>query len=417
MFRFICADLRRLWAGSLVIMLLVALAVALGVTVTLQERALRLGSARASEKFDMIVGAPGSETQLVLSSVFLQPSDLPLMDGSILPRLQKDPRVAWAAPIGFGDSYGGYPIVGTTTELIGETVPGFSEGGNLHLEGDAVIGSSVDLPMGAEIKPMHGSAEQGGHTHTGLVYHVVGKAGPTGTPWDRAIMVPIQAVWDIHGMWPHHDEDESGEADHDDDGDEHSHIDGDAPIVETWHEDEAPGLPAILVKPKTIADAYRLRQEYREDTSTVAVFPAEVLTKLYATLGDAKQVLTAIATGAQLLVAAALMLVTVIHVGQRRRQIGALRAFGAPRGSVFTIVWFELFALVGTGIALGYAGGYQAATLISQSITAERGVSLPVSFSSGDIRSAIALIVFAALLSALPAFLAYRQSPATALRN
>ncbi|NEJ83095.1 ABC transporter permease, partial [Rhizobium leguminosarum] len=42
MIRFILSDLRRLWAGSLVVVLLVALATALGVSVVLQERALRL---------------------------------------------------------------------------------------------------------------------------------------------------------------------------------------------------------------------------------------------------------------------------------------------------------------------------------------------------------------------------------------
>ena len=104
MIRFVLADLRRLWAASLVIVLLVALATALGVAVTLQERALRLGSARAADKFDLIVGAPGSETQLVLSSVFLQPAALPLMPGDVLTKLIANPRVAWAAPIGFGDT-------------------------------------------------------------------------------------------------------------------------------------------------------------------------------------------------------------------------------------------------------------------------------------------------------------------------
>lgn len=60
MIRFILSDLRRLWAGSLVVVLLVALATALGVSVVLQERALRLGSARAADKFDLVIGAGGS---------------------------------------------------------------------------------------------------------------------------------------------------------------------------------------------------------------------------------------------------------------------------------------------------------------------------------------------------------------------
>lgn len=95
MIRFILSNLRRLWAGSLVVVLLVALATALGVCVVLQERALRLGSARAADKFDLVIGAGGSETQLVLSSVFLQPSPLPLMPGEVLGKLAADPRVDW----------------------------------------------------------------------------------------------------------------------------------------------------------------------------------------------------------------------------------------------------------------------------------------------------------------------------------
>ena len=200
MIRFILADLRRLWAGSLVVVLLVALATALGVSVVLQERALRLGSARAADKFDLVIGAGGSETQLVLSSVFLQPSPLPLMPGEVLARLAGDPRVDWAAPIGFGDSFSGYPIVGTTVTLTDKLSGGFAEGKVFAREGEAVIGSAVKLSLGGEIKPMHGSAEDGGETHTGLVYHIAGRLRPTGTAWDRAILVPMQAVWHIHGL-------------------------------------------------------------------------------------------------------------------------------------------------------------------------------------------------------------------------
>ncbi|MGO8499518.1 ABC transporter permease, partial [Rhizobium ruizarguesonis] len=92
--------------------------------------------------------------------------------------------------------------------------------------------------------------------------------------------------------------------------------DPDAALDETWTVG-APGLPAILVQPKKIADAYKLRQDYRSG-NTVAVFPGEVLTNLYATLVDAKQILVAVAAGAQALVAASLVRVTVIHVGQCR---------------------------------------------------------------------------------------------------
>lgn len=424
MIRFILADLRRLWAGSLVVVLLVALATALGVSVILQERALRLGSARAADKFDLVIGAGGSETQLVLSSIFLQPSALPLMSGDVLAKLAADPRVEWAAPVGFGDSFSGYPIVGTTRALTETISGGFSEGQVFASEGEAVIGSSVGLAIGGEIKPMHGTIETGGHTHTELAYRITGRLQPTGTAWDRAILVPIQAVWHIHGLEAGEEHDHAAEAGHHDeaahaegaheDADHHAEPDAHASLNESWTT-ETPGLPAILVKPKTIADAYKLRQDYRNGT-TIAVFPGEVLTNLYATLGDAKQILVAVASGAQVLVAASLILVTVIHIGQRRRQIGALRAFGAPRGAIFGIVWLEFFILVAVGIGLGFTFGYGAALILSGFFSQNSGVNLPVGFAREDGTLAMILLTFAAVLAALPAVLAYRQSPAQALR-
>lgn len=418
MIGFILADLRRLWAGSLVVVLLVALATALGVAVTLQERALRLGSARAADKFDLVIGAPGSETQLVLSSIFLQPSPLPLMDSTVLPRLLADPRVASAAPVGFGDSFGGYAVVGTSTGLVRE-LEAFSEGRVFAILGEAVVGAAVDLPLGYAVKPTHGLAEVGGHAHTALSYRIVGRLKPTGTAWDRAILVPMQAVWALHGMEVEHD-DADGHHGHAHEeapsGGEAgpAHIDAQAALSEDWSK-ATPGLPAILVKPKSIADAYKLRQDYR-DNATLAVFPGEVLTNLYATLGDAKRVLVGVTTGAQVLVAAAILLVTVLHVGQRRRQIGALRAFGAPRRAVFVIVWSELFALIAAGVLFGFGLGFGAAKFTAGYLSDESGVAMPVIFAPGDGFLVSVLLVFAACLAVLPAALAYRQSPATALR-
>ncbi|WP_323718059.1 FtsX-like permease family protein [Paracoccus aminovorans] len=417
MLRFILADLRRLWAGALVIVLLIALAVALGVGVTLQERALRLGSARAADAFDLVIGAPGSETQLALSTVFLQPAALPLMRGALLADLAEDPRVAWAAPVGFGDFYRDFPLVGTTTRLVREFAPALAEGRVFAAEGEAVVGSRVPLAIGAEITPSHGALEHGGQDHEGVHYHVAGRMAPTGTAWDRAILVPIRSVWDVHGMEgadghdPGHAHD-GRDQDHDGHG-----FDPAAPLDEAWHRDDTPGLPAILVKPASIADAYKLRQDYRAGGATLAVFPAEVLTGLYGLLGDARQVLSFVALGAQLLVAAALALVTVIHVGQRRRQVAALRAFGAPRGAIFALVWSEMLLLLAAGILLGFAGGWLAAVQLSRLVSARQGFDLPVEWAPGDAAGLAALLVVAAVLAALPAWIAYRQPAVASLRG
>jgi len=426
MITFILADLRCFWSGALAVVVLIALSVALSVTVTLQERAVRLGSARAAEKFDLLVGAAGSETQLALSAVFLQPAPLPLMEGDVLSRLANDPRVELAAPVGFGDSAYGHPIVGTTTGLISSLSPSLSQGVMFARLGEAVVGSDVALSTGAEIKPMHGTAETGGETHTAIAYKVTGRMAPTGTAWDRAILVPIRAVWQLHGMHgeEHHDHDGqdadahgsgSPEQDHQDDHEhEHGHVDADAPLDEHF-DAQTPGVPAVLVKPKTIADAYRLRQEYRTG-STLGVFPAEVLTRLYATLGDARSLLLAIALGTQAIVIAAIVLVTIMHVGSRRRQIGALRALGTPLRSIVALVWGELFILFAAGIALGIVLGYLAALTISARLVASTAVRLPVGFTVDDLWLAGGFACVAAIISIVPAISALRSSPAAALR-
>ena len=411
MIRFILADLGRFKAGALAVIVLIALSVALSVTVTLQERAVRLGSARAAEKFDLLIGAAGSETQLALSAVFLQPSPLPLMSGGVLARLSEDPRVDFAAPVGFGDSADGHPVVGTTTGLVAALSPTLAEGSVFARLGEAVIGADVRKRIGGEIKPMHGAADEGGHTHTQVVYRVTGRMAPTGTAWDRAILVPIRTVWQLHGMAAHED----AEHDHDHDHAHEAHVEADAAIDE--HFDAAtPGIPAVFVKPRTIADAYRLRQEYRGET-TLAIFPAEILTRLYATLGDARSLLLAIAIGTQGIVIAAVLLVTVMHVGTRRRQIGALRAFGAPRRAIVAIVWGELLLLFFAGFVLGLAIGYGAARLLSATLAATTAIRMPVEFAREDLSLGLWFVALAALVSILPALSTLRLSPAQALRS
>lgn len=410
MFHFILADLVRNRIGVVVLIILVALATALGVTVTLQERALRLGSARAAAPFDLVIGAPGSETQLVLSSVFLQPAPLPLVSPEVLAGLRADPRVEAAVPVGFGDFVESNPIIGTTADAVA-MFGGLTEGTAFDHLGDAVAGAEVKRAVGSTFRPFHGNAGDVGEVHAEVQYRIVGRLARTGTPWDRAILVPIQAVWDTHAAH-HHDADEAAAHQHGHEDDfaarpvDNAVLDGDA----------NPGVPAIVIKPKSISDAYNLRQQYRGDT-TLAVFPGEVLTRLYGTLGDARRVLSLVATGAQALVAAAILMVIATHVLQRRRQIGALRAFGAPRAVVLSIVWLETFALLAVGLLTGFAIGYGATHALSQRLGEASGVAMPVELNVSDAWMLTAFLIAAALVTFLPALIAYRQTPAQALRS
>ncbi|MFP1790690.1 ABC transporter permease [Lonsdalea quercina] len=401
------ADMRRLWPGMLVVMLLIALATALSIAVNLQERALQQGSARAADRFDLVIGAPGSETQLVLSSVFLQPSALTLIPVSVLDTLAHHPLVEWAAPVAFGDFYQGMPVVGTTTALVTDNGKRALQAGRVFEQDfDAVVGAHTGLQPGDTFSPIHGRVgESGTHSHENVRYTVVGVLPEEGSAWDRAILVPVTAVWRVHGIAVpglEHDDEET------------HHHDGEK--AELHPAATHAGMPAIVVKPKSIAGAYQLRAQFRTD-ATLAVFPGEVLVKLYAILGDIRLLLDYVAMGTQGLVGIAVAMVAVLHLHQRRRQIGALRAFGAPRSGIFLLVWSGLMLLVSAGILAGVGLGYLAAKAIAVVMSEKSGFVLPVTLGEEDIQFSLLLLVIAAVVLTVPAMLSWRRSPAEALRE
>jgi putative ABC transport system permease protein len=145
----VVADLRALRWVAWVVPMLVAVTVAVGVAVSAQEAALRRSSAQAADDFDLLIGAPASQTHLALTAIYLLPEALPLIDGAILNALAGDARIRAAAPIAFGDVVRGYPVVGTTAAFAarwGRIQP--SEGRLFTGEGEAVIGADVRLGHG-----------------------------------------------------------------------------------------------------------------------------------------------------------------------------------------------------------------------------------------------------------------------------
>lgn len=401
LFNLLWADLRRLWVGTSILIILIAASTALNIAVNLEERALRLGSARAAAPFDLIIGAPGSETQLILSSVFLQPGLLPLLPAEHLHALEHQPQVAWAAPLAFGDFYRGMPIVGTSATMTAQAGQQPLAQGHAFQGGfEAVAGAKTGLRIGDRIEPLHGQVgEEGAHAHEKVAYAIVGLMPEQGNAWDQAILVPIETVWHIH----HADENHQGD-------------EADADEAEHGGEEHGGGLSAIVVKPKSVAAAYQLRAQYRSG-ATIAVFPAEILTRLYGLLGDVRQLMSSIAGATQLLVSLCVILVAVIHVNQRHRQIAALRALGAPRHALFGLTWVSLIVPVAVGIAAGVLLGYAAAVVISTQVTGKSGFALPVILTDKDWQNVAMWFVFATAATLFPAAMSYRHSPAQALRE
>ncbi|MGF7454062.1 ABC transporter permease [Pasteurella bettyae] len=409
MFKLLFLDFKQSKLGSLLIILLIALSSALSIAINLQEWAVREGSTQAAERFDLIIGAPGSETQLVLSSVFLQPAFLSLIDYKIYQYLEKNDKVDWAAPLAFGDFYQDSTIVGTNINLV-------TDGGKRKIIGrvfnhlnEAVVGQNTGLKIGDHFSPIHGQVgDVNRHVHKEQSYVVVGIVPAEGNRWDHAIYVPIESVWKVHAN--HHDQhpllniNERKKRNL-----QHEKYD-DSEYIQPL------GASAIVVKPKSFSGAYQLRNRYKNE-STQAVFPAEVLVKVHSLLGDSKQVLLWISIVTQILMALALLMIIVLYLKNRRQQIAVWRIFGAPRNKIFLLVWLALVIVIVLAMLLGILIGWIFALIISYYLSIESGFQLPVYLSDEDGYFVLFNFIFAILVALIPSLLFYRQLPIHILQN
>ena len=391
------ANLRRNPFTTVLFVGVVALAVALGIALSAQERALRQGSARAADRFDLIVAAPGSPTDVLLSVVYLDPTAVELLPPDVSAGVLNHPRAAIAAPIGFGDNIEGDPVVGTISAFVEHLSGGLADGRPFTAINEAVVGALSPHAIGETLHVAHGEGSFGGadadaaadsldHDHDHADDHdeaehahgdhadlvVVGRMQPTGTPWDRAVVVPIEYNW--------------------------------------------PGVPAIVVKPVDVATAYGLRGEYRTAQST-AFFPAEVLVELYAVLGDVARVMSALTFAAQALVIAAILAGVVAILDLQRQRFAVLRALGAPPAFVFATAWLYVAFIVVVGSAIGLLLGWAAAGLVSQLVAGETGVAMSASIGATEVGLVLAIVATGLVLATLPALLIYRRPVVHGLRQ
>lgn len=399
-FPLVLAMVRRNGVICSAFVLLIALAVGVGAAITAQERALRTGSARASDRFDLIVARPGSQTDLLLRVVFLQPGSVELIEGEPLRSLMSEERAEFVAPIGFGDNYEGYPVVGTIPELVLSLSDGaLAEGRNFAAMNEAVIGAASSLTIGDVFQVGHGEPGEADGTEHGADLTVVGRMSPTGTPWDRAVLTPIEFTWVVHGYANGHGGDGEPEQ-----------------IGPPFDLEAMPGIPAAVIKPATLAAAYGLRSAYRT-TETTAFFPAEVLVQIYDLLGDVRIVMSGLAIATEVLLVAAILAGIVILMRLYRQRFAVLRALGASRFYVFAVAWTFSFALIALGSLIGLGVGAALVGIVSGVFSDVTGISMSTGIGGPELAVAVALTSVGAVLALLPAALLYRRPVVEALRG
>ncbi|TXT20526.1 MAG: hypothetical protein FD138_4206 [Planctomycetota bacterium] len=413
---------QRLLSSSLTA-LSVALGVMLMVAVLVINGVVSDLFSQLSFGFNLVVGPKGSDLSLALSAIYRL--DRP---GEPLPYLfykeLKEHRVVEkAVPIAIGDvtEQGAFPIVGTIPEFFdldyAYNKPFRVRGEFLKTPWDAVIGSRVAATNGWN------------HVHDEK-FRVVGVLAPTGTPNDRSVFVSLAGFWAISGhekplkeavdrlekfRYPVpqslRDKAEKPKKAHDHAGHDHGH-DHDHELL-----DEQKEVTAIFVRTKSTAASIGLAGEINEDVRAMAVNPIFPMKRLMTMIVDNIKLMLLTLTSLIIVVSAVSIFVSIYNsMADRRREIGIMRALGARRETVFTIILAESALLCLGGGVIGLLLGHGLVAVASPIIEARSGILVnPLAFEPLELVLFPVLLVVGSLIGFLPGLAAYRTDVAAAL--
>ena len=379
-----------------------------GVALVCAVLALRHESEKALSRdaglYDLVAGGKGSPLQLVLSSVYHLDSPTGNIPYKEYERIRSDPRVEWAAPVGLGDNYLGYRIIGTEKHFFdlpdreGNLFFELAEGDVFQDRFDVVLGSQVaqasGLKIGDSFFGTHGLIEvAGAEVHRDFPYRVSGILAPSGTAQDRAIFGTLKSVWEIHET-----EDLL-----------HSAIQGSAIMADHKTRETT----AILVRLETPGLRLWMADEIREGTDGIAAIPInEIMRFQQGILGPVQKILLAIA-GVVVAVSCLTVLITLHQAAERRRRdIAILRSLGAYRREVATLVFSEGLLLTGGGILLGLLIGHGGMAIAVDYFREATGLILnPWRIPSNELYALLIMALSGALASTFPAISSYRRTP------
>lgn len=332
-----------------------AAGIALLTGIFLLSNGIQQGLARNAQGIDIIAGAKGSPTQLVLSAIYH--SDVP--NGNIEMKdydwLAKNPLVSKAIPLALGDNYKGWRIVGTTPDYLSLYHVEFSQGRAFVQPFEAVAGPLTGLKIGDEFAALHGFAADSDDVHNFHLYRIVGILKPSGTVLDRLITTPYESVQQLHS---HPDAD-----------------DPDAPEeLKLGHQ-----ITAVLIKVRSPVAIMNLPREINKSTNILAASPSYQMARLSQNLGFGRDVLTALGIG--VVVLSVLMLLSTLASGlsSRRYDLAILRVLGASPAILSVTVIAEGLVIGTAGAIIGIATGHIAAVFLSMIVPSLGGVILPVS--------------------------------------
>ncbi len=385
----------------------VALAVGLISSVLTIRNETRARFEEEQQAYDIVIGPPGSPLQLVLNAVYYLDNPTGALDYSVYEKIRDHEDVINAFPVGLGDTYKGFRIVGTVPEIFeypwtnpvtGEDRFPFrlSEGKFFETSMEAVVGfrvaKSLGLKVGDRFTGNHGSIELPGELaefdHGDTFYTVVGLLKASGTSNDRAIFVDLDSVWDLHDA---HDEPEGHDA-----------------------EEVEKTVTAVLIDLYSPALRFSFVDHVMHNYKATAAIPIVQILRLYnQILGPAVILMMAVGYVVVAISALSILIGLYLSIIQRKRDLAIMRALGASKFEIFGAVIIEAFLVTLLGIFCGWLLGKLVSMALGLYMNQAYGFSISGTSTGPEEIGFFAAVAFVGLFAGiLPAMQAYRTDVA-----
>ncbi len=381
----------RYLQGRFVTSVLTVVSVALGVSLVIASvlltRGIKEGFIAGATDYNLIVGAKGSPTQLVLNVVFRMDAPTPNIPLSVYEDVRADPRVEAAVPVAMGDAYQGFRYVATSEAYFAPLpwrrhAPALATGRLFRSDAperpdyEAVLGADAARRTGLKLEDRFYEGEE----MAAYPLRVVGVLRSTGTADDRAIFISLASYWEMN---------------------------------EISRKAMIKPLTAVLVRPKRLSDLTALHRGWNVGPDLQAALPSAILLSIFNLLGLVEDVLAVVLAVVAVVVGLYLFVTMYNATLERRREIATMRALGARRATVLGIVLLESCVIAGLGGLAGIVGGHGVAALGASLLAARGGpVTHALALSALQPVTFGAVVALGALAGLLPAMLAYRTEVA-----
>ena len=427
----------------------VALGVMLMVVVLVANGMAERMFVQTATGYDLILGPKGSQLELVLTSIYrigVAGEPLPYRFYRELTS-ETGNRIDRAIPITMGDvtRQGAFPIVGTTPDYFvlpymheADGTPRKFQFRTRSLDGkhtgeglirnpfDATIGAVVarqnGWDVGSKLKLVHGGSD--GHVHD-EEFTVSGVLAATGTPNDRTVFVHLDGFYMISGHEKPLSEAIAREREFFGNVSEESlraleaeKSGGHGPVPEAQKE-----VTAILLNiqgeigEKVLAES-RLMNRLNEGVQAQAVKPIVQIDRMMQTLIGPIRTLLIGLTSLIIAVSGIGIFVSIYNsMADRKKEIAIMRALGARRQPVLTVILAESTLLCVVGGLAGFVLAHLL-ILVASPVVAGYGLVIdPWTFAWGELVLLPVLIALASLVGFVPGMTAYRTDVARTLSD